>query len=55
MILRAPDRRSSFFEFPIRFPSGTVLVKVEAAGICRTDLHVVVGSFARALPDNSRA
>ena len=48
MILDAPGRRLRPAEVPVPAAGrGQVLVKVEACGICRTDLHVVDGELPR--------
>jgi len=46
MVLRAPRRELVMEERPDPVPGpGEILVKVEACGVCRTDLHVVDGEL----------
>ena len=48
MILEAPGRRLQWREVPVPAPhAGQLLVRINACGVCRTDLHVVDGE----LPD----
>lgn len=47
MILNAPGRPLEPVELPIPEPSdGEVLIRIEACGVCRTDLHVIDGELA---------
>jgi alcohol dehydrogenase, propanol-preferring len=51
MLFEAPGKPLRLAELPVPRPaSGEVLVKVEACGVCRTDLHLVDGE----LPDPKR-
>jgi alcohol dehydrogenase, propanol-preferring len=46
MILHEPGRPLVFEELPDPIPgSGELRVRVEACGVCRTDLHVVDGEL----------
>jgi propanol-preferring alcohol dehydrogenase len=46
MVLEAPGARLAVREWPVPAPGpGEVLVRVEACGVCRTDLHVVDGDL----------
>ncbi len=46
MVLDAPGRRLRLMDLPVPQPGpGQILIRVEACGICRTDLHVVDGEL----------
>jgi propanol-preferring alcohol dehydrogenase len=46
MLLDAPGKKLRLAQIPVPHPRpGEVLVKVEACGVCRTDLHVVDGEL----------
>lgn len=46
MVLRAPGKPLSLQFIPVPVPkAGQVLIKVQACGICRTDLHIIDGEL----------
>ena len=46
MVLAAPGRPLEARELPVREPAaGELLIKIDACGVCRTDLHVVDGEL----------
>lgn len=46
MVLAAPRQPLALRELPMPEPaSGEVLIRVEACGVCRTDLHLVDGEL----------
>jgi propanol-preferring alcohol dehydrogenase len=48
MLLEAPGKALRPAEIPVPRPdAGQILIRVEACGVCRTDLHVVDGELAR--------
>jgi hypothetical protein len=47
MVLERPGERLKALKLPIPLPgSGEILLKVQACGICRTDLHIVDGELS---------
>lgn len=50
MILERPASQLRLIELPLQTPSGgCLLIKVEACGVCRTDLHLVDGELPNPL------
>src|SRR5690554_4926090 len=46
MLLTAPGRPLEASDIPVRTPGpGDVLIRINACGVCRTDLHVVDGEL----------
>jgi len=47
MVLEQPNRPLSFREMPLPVPGpGQVLIRVQACGVCRTDLHIIDGELS---------